>query len=82
MDARGGLGRLHLDFDVDAGGEVEVHERINSFAGRLDDVDKSFVSEDLVVLLSVFIGMGRGENGDQLSLGRQRDGANNFGAGS
>lgn len=38
---------LDLDFHVDAGGQVQLHERIDGFVRRIDDVHQSLVGADL-----------------------------------
>ena len=40
------------------------------------------MGEDLEVVAGVFVNVGAGENGNQLAVGRERDGADDFGAGS
>ena len=46
---------LHLQFDVDAGGEVEALQGFDGLAGRLDDVDKALVDAHLEVFAGVLV---------------------------
>ena len=47
-----------LDFDVDAGREVETLERVDRLAGDLDDVDQALVDPHLEVLAAVLVDVG------------------------
>ena len=48
---------LHLQFDVDAGRQVESLEGLDGLAGRLDDVDEALVNAHLEVLAAVLVDM-------------------------
>src|SRR5437868_12000766 len=65
--------RLELDFDVDAGGEVEAHQCIHRARTRLQDVDQSFVRAQLELLAGIFIDEGPSDHGELLELRRQGD---------
>jgi hypothetical protein len=41
---------LELDLDVDAGGEVELHQRVHGLRRRIDDVEQALVGADLELL--------------------------------
>ena len=44
---------LQLDLDVDAGRQIQLHQRINGLRGRIEDVDQSLVGTHLEVLATV-----------------------------
>ncbi len=46
---------LHLQFDVDAGREVETLERFDRLSGRFDDVDQPLMDAHLEVLAAVLV---------------------------
>ena len=46
---------IQADLNFDARRQVELHQRVDRFFGGLDDVQKSFVSADLVLVPCVFI---------------------------
>lgn len=50
--------KLHLYLDVHTGWEIQVHERVNSFVGGLNDVDKPLVNLDPEMFLGVLVGEG------------------------
>ena len=50
-----GLTLLHLQFDVDAGGEVEALQGLDGLAGRFHDVDQTLVDAHLEVLAAVLV---------------------------
>src|SRR5271170_5293332 len=64
---------LELDFDVDAGGEIELHQRIDGLRRRIDDVEHALVGTDLELLARLLIDMRRAQHGELLDFGRQRD---------
>jgi hypothetical protein len=39
--------RVQLDFDVDAGGKIELHQGIDGLRRRIDDVKHALVRPDL-----------------------------------
>ena len=41
---------LELDLDVDAGCELELHQRVDGLGRRIEDVDQTPVSTDLELL--------------------------------
>ena len=49
------LGLLHLQFDVDAGREVEALQGLDRLARRFDDVDQALVDAHLEVLAAVLV---------------------------
>lgn len=76
------LRELHFDFNSDAGGEIEVGKGVDGFVGGVVDDDEAVVGEELEVVAGVFVNVGTGESGDEFAAGGERDGADDFGAGS
>src|SRR5579864_8389474 len=66
---------LQLDVDVDAGGEIELHQRIHGLRRRIDDVEDPLMRPDLELLTRLLVHMRRAQHGELLDLGRERNGA-------
>src|SRR6202008_1660862 len=66
---------LELDLDVDAGGEVELHQSIDRLRRRIDDVEQPFVGSHLELLAALLVDVRRAVDGKSLDARRQRDGA-------
>src|SRR5271170_2665042 len=62
-----------LDLDIDAGGEVELHQRIDGLRRRIDDIEHPLVRADLELLARFLVDMRRTQHRELLDLGRQRD---------
>src|SRR5438132_5945147 len=71
-----------LDLDVDAGREVEPHERVDRLRRRRVDVDQTLVRAHLEVLARVLVLERRPDHAVHVLLGGQRNGAGDGGAGS
>src|SRR6201996_1825537 len=67
-----------LDLDVDAGRQVEPHERVDRLGRRIDDVDQSLVCPHLEVLARVLVLVRRADDAVHVLLCRQRHGAGNL----
>src|SRR6516164_7907789 len=67
------LSRSELDLDVDAGGEVELHQRVHRLGRRVHDVEQPLVGPHFELLATLLVDMGRAIDGELLDLGRQRD---------
>src|SRR5271170_1894887 len=65
--------RLELDFDVDAGGEIELHERIDGLRRRIDDVEQTLVRAHFELLAALLVDVRRAVDGELLDLGWQRN---------
>src|SRR5262245_22476639 len=65
--------RSELDLDVDAGGEVELHQRVHGLRCRVDDIEQPLVGAHLELLAALLVDVGRTVNREFLDLGRQRD---------
>ena len=71
-----------LDLDLNAGREFQTFERFHSFVGRSEDVDESLVGSHLKLLTAVLVLVDGPQNGDDLFLSGERDGAGYPSAGS
>src|SRR5215471_10981110 len=65
--------RSELDLDVDAGGEIELHQRIHGLRRRIDDIEQAFVRAHLELLAALLVDMRRPVDREFLDPGRQRD---------
>ena len=75
-------GSLHLDFDVDAGGEGEVLEGFDGFGGGVQDVDEAFVDFHFEGFAAGFVDVGGFDDGESAAFGGEGDGAADGGAGA
>ena len=75
-------GYLQFDLDVDARGEIELHERVHSLAGRLKDVDQALMRSHLELFARIFIFVRRAQNGYDFGFRRQGDRSADLRAGS
>ena len=66
---------LHLDFDVAAGGEGEVHEAIDSLGGRFKYVYKAFVNAHFKLFAAFFVHVRAFYDRKGALAGRQWNGA-------
>src|SRR5215203_410190 len=73
---------LELDFDVDAGREVEPHERVDRLRSRRVDVDQPLVRADLEVLARVLVLERATDHGVDVLLGREGNGTGDRRAGA
>src|SRR6202011_6017750 len=78
---RTGAENLELDFDVNAGGEVELHQRVHGLRRRIDNVEKTLVRAHLELLAALLVDMRRTVDGELLDAGRQRNWSANLGTG-
>src|SRR6195952_1857948 len=78
---RTGAENLELDFDVNTGGEVELHQRVHGLRGRIDNVEKTLVGAHLELLAAFLVDMRRTVDGELLDAGRQRNWSANLGTG-
>ncbi|VXD02559.1 hypothetical protein PSEUDO9AZ_40509 [Pseudomonas sp. 9AZ] len=53
--------------------KIKLHQRINGFIRWLDDVQNTLMSTDLELITRVFVDVWRGQNGEPLFAGRQRN---------
>src|SRR5690349_7957773 len=71
-----------LDLDVDAGRQLELHQRVDRLAGRLEDVQQPLVGPDLELLARLLVDVRRTVHGVARDVGRQRDRADHPRAGA
>src|ERR1700732_404860 len=64
---------LELDLDVDAGGKVELHQRIDRLRRRIDDIEQALMRAHFELLAALLVDVRRAVDGELLDLGRQRD---------
>src|SRR5688500_14984556 len=64
-----------LDLDVDAGGEIEAHQRVHGLRRRAVDVDQPLVRAHLEVLARVLVLEGAADHAVDVLLGGQGHGA-------
>src|SRR5580658_3699566 len=64
---------LELDLDIDAGGEVELHQRVDGLRRRVDDVEHPLMGADFELLARLLVDMRRTQHGEFLDPGRQRN---------
>src|SRR5258708_28854986 len=67
----GPSGRPKLDLDVHAGGEVELHQRVQRLRRRVDDVEQAAMSPDLNLLAALLVDVRAAVDGELLEFGRQ-----------
>src|SRR6185503_2970583 len=67
------MASLNLDFDVDAGREIQLRERVHRLRARIVDVDHALVRLQLELLARLLVDVWRPQDGPPLRLGRQRD---------
>src|SRR5438309_779340 len=65
---------LDLDFDVDAGRQVEPLQGVDGLRRRLEDVEQPLVDPHLEVLAGVLVDVGRPDDAVPVDLGGERDG--------
>src|SRR4029079_16138937 len=75
------LKNLELDFDVDAGGQIELHEGIDGLRGRIDNIEKTLVGAHLELFAALLVDVRRTVDGELLDAGGQRDGSANLSTG-
>src|SRR5882672_2277549 len=76
------LPRSELDLDVDAGGKIELHQRVHRLRRRIDDVEQALVGAHLELLAALLVDMRRPVDREFLDPGRQRNRAAHLRAGA
>src|SRR5262249_31308004 len=79
--AADGIKILELDLDVDAGGQIELHESVDGLRGRIDNIEKALVRAHLELLAALLVDVRRTVDGELLDASRQRNGSANLRAG-
>src|SRR5579884_3038230 len=65
--------RLRFELDVDAGGEVEVHQRVHRLRRGLKDVDEALVRAHLEMLSRLLVDVRRAVHAEPVDLRGERD---------
>src|SRR5437764_3068672 len=73
---------LEFDLDVDAGGEIELHQRVHRLRRRIDDIEQALVRAHLELLAALLVDVWRPVDRELLDPGRQRDRAAHLRAGA
>ena len=73
---------LELDLDLDTGRKLKAHQSLDRLGRGVGDVDQTLVGAALELLTAVLIFVDGAQNGDDLFLGGQRDGAGDSRAGA
>ena len=68
-----GASALQLDLDVDAGGKIELHERVYRLRRGIDDVEKALIRANFELFTRFFIDVRRAVHGELLDARRHRD---------
>src|SRR6195256_2784245 len=74
--------KSELDFDVDTGGQVELHQGIDGLRGRVDNIEEALVGAHLELLAALLVNVRRTVDGELLDAGRQRNGSAHLGTGT
>src|SRR4051794_6583146 len=67
------LAGLELDLHVDAGGEVELHQRVHRLRRRVHDIQHALVRAHLELLARLLVDVRRAQHRESLEARRQRD---------
>src|SRR5882757_4910255 len=67
------LSDSELDLDVDAGGEIELHQRVHRLRRRVDDIEQALVRTHLELLAALLVDVRRAVDREFLDPGRQRN---------
>src|SRR5205085_5998321 len=62
-----------FDLNVDAGGEIELHQRVHRLRRRLHDIEQPLVGSHLELLARLLVDVRRAVDGEFLNSRRQRD---------
>ena len=62
-----------LDLDVHAGGQIELHQRVDGLRGRIDDVQEALVSAHLELFTALLVDVGRPVDRELLDPRRKRN---------
>src|SRR5579863_1135960 len=65
---------LELDLDVDAGGEVELHQRVHCLRRRIDDIEYALMRANFELLARLLVDVRRAQHRETLDPRRQRNG--------
>src|SRR5258705_3389699 len=69
----GAAGLRQLNLHIDAGGEIELHQRVDRLRRRLHDIEQPFIGPHLKLLARLLVDVRRAVDGELLNSRRQRD---------
>src|SRR5205085_8158311 len=73
---------LELDFHIDTGSKIELHQGIDRLRRRIDNIEKAPVSAHLELFAAFLVDMRRAVDRKSLDAGRKRNRAANLRTGS
>lgn len=73
---------LHLDLYVYPGRQIQMHQLVDRFVGRLNDINETLMRFDHKVFPAVAVDKRTPRDIVMFAVGRQWHGSHNFGAGS
>src|SRR5207249_1935409 len=73
---------LELDFHINTGSKIELHQRIDRLRRRIDNIEKPPVRAHLELLAALLVDMRRSVHRKPLDTGWKRDRTTDLGAGS
>src|SRR5688572_2654151 len=65
---------IELDLNVDSGRQLELHQRIDGFVRRINDIHEPLMRQKLVLIACVLVGVRRYQDRIALDLRRKRHG--------
>ena len=68
------------DLHFDTGCQIQLHQCVYSFFGGLDNVEKTLMGTDFILITSVFVDVWRNQNRKTFFSGWQRDRTTHLGA--
>src|SRR4051794_17919496 len=71
---------LRLNFDVDARGQIQLHERVEGLLRRLEDIEQALVGADLELLARLLVDVRSTKDRVTRDMRGERDGARDAGA--
>src|SRR5712664_1735661 len=72
---------LELDFNVHSGGQIQLHERVDSLGRGVHDVEQPLVGAHLELLARGLVDVGAPQHGPAVDDGREQHGARDARAG-
>ena len=53
--SRAVAGSVQFDLDVDAGGQIELHQRVHGLVGRIDDIHQTLVRTNFILIARILV---------------------------
>jgi hypothetical protein len=70
---------LKLDFNINARGQIQLHQRVNGFGRGLVNIDNPAVGAGFKMLSGILVNVGRSQHAINTAAGRQGNRANGGG---